>query len=202
METDILISMILDRSGSMAGQINSVIEHFNIYKEEVSELPGARLSVYQFDTEYETIVENLPIEQVPDLTTEVYFARGSTALLDAIGRTISHIDSILDKPSKIVIVVNTDGYENASREFNREQIKQLITDRQNQDWQFVFVGAGVDAFTAGQGLGLSNHSFYSTTSNSLGYNDTYTNLSTSLRSFRRGMSNTVDLNVTDAGETK
>lgn len=191
---DLLISVILDRSGSMATKVSSVIEHFNNYKEEVSHIPYAHMSIFQFDTEYETIVENTPIKDVPDLTREVYYARGGTALLDAIGRTIKSIDAFKDAPSKIIIVINTDGFENSSHEYNKAQIKEMVTERQdNHDWQFVFVGAGIDAFTVGTSIGLRGGSTWTAPNTEWGYGSTYNVLSAATLDYVGNISSTVDM---------
>lgn len=194
---DMLINVILDRSGSMGSLVDSVIEHFNGYKEEVSNLEdtNVNMSIFQFDDKYETIVYNTPVEKVPDLTREVYYSRGSTALLDAIGRTINTIDAIVDKPSKIVIVVNTDGYENSSKEFTQARIKELVEDKQKQDWQFVFVGAGVDAFTTGTSYGFYGASTYTTTQDSAGIDASYRQMTNSTVSYASGASATMDMSI-------
>lgn len=184
-----LINVILDRSGSMGGLVQSVIEHFNNYKEEVSHIKNTRMSIYQFDTTYETIAENMPVSEIPDLTKKIYFARGGTALLDAIGRTIRNIDAIADKPSKIVIVINTDGEENSSHEYKFAQIKEMVTERQNNhDWQFVFVGAGLDAFSVGTSWGINSGSTWTTSNTTRGYGDTYTVLAAATTSYAGGQS--------------
>lgn len=189
-----LISVILDRSGSMGGLVNSVIEHFNAYKEEVSHLPNVIMSVHQFDTEYETIANALPVSEVPDLTNAVYYARGGTALLDAIGRTIRAIDAIPNKPSKVVVVINTDGYENSSHEYRIDQIKEMVTERQNNhDWQFVFVGAGIDAFSAGTSFGVHGSSTWTSSNSTRGYGDTYTVLAAATASYASGDYATMDM---------
>lgn len=199
-KVDMLINVILDRSGSMSGQERGVIEHFNAYKEELAYLiQKINMSVYQFDTQYEAIVENIPVQEVPNLTKKVYFARGGTALLDAIGRTIRQVDALEDKPSKIVIVINTDGFENSSHEFTHAQIKEMVSERQNNhDWQFVFVGAGIDAFATGTSFGIRGNNTLTTTNDWTGYNDSYFTLTNSTVSYASGRSNTMDMvtNVT------
>jgi uncharacterized protein YegL len=204
---DLLVAVILDRSGSMSGRTAAVIEHFNNYKEEVANLEQrAYMSIYQFDTEYDIIAENQLAVEIPDLTPNVYFARGGTALLDAIGRTIRSVDALENKPDKIVIVINTDGYENSSHEYNISQIKEMVTERQsNHDWQFVFVGAGIDAFGVGASYGINMGSTTRTTNDWTGYYSAYANLGSATQSFSSGASATMDMsiditNITDIEE--
>lgn len=195
---DMHIAVILDRSGSMQGRTDAVIEHLNSYKEEVANLPeNVEMSIYQFDTEYEPIVESINARVIPDLTSAVYYPRGGTALLDAIGRTIANLDRRRDLPAKVVVVINTDGAENSSREYTQNQIKQLVTDRQSQkDWQFVFVGAGIDAFGAGAGFGVRYASTYQTTNSAQGYQDSYHTLTRATTSYAGGQSTIMDMTIT------
>lgn len=194
---DMHIAVILDRSGSMQGRTDAVIEHLNSYKEEVANLPeNVEMSIYQFDTEYEPIVESINARVIPDLTSAVYYPRGGTALLDAIGRTIANLDRRRDLPAKVVVVINTDGAENSSREYTQSQIKQLVTDRQSQkDWQFVFVGAGIDAFGTGAGFGVRSASTYQTTNSAKGYHDSYSTLTAATVSYAGGQSAIMDMTI-------
>lgn len=196
LSADMLIAVVLDRSGSMGGRVADVIKHFNDYKEEVEGLnQRVYMSVHQFDDKYETITSNSWVQDVPNLSSEVYFARGSTALLDAVGRTIRAVDAIEYKPEKIVIVINTDGYENASREYSGSQIKEMVTERQiNHNWQFVFIGAGIDAFTSGASYGFSNASTFSMPNTSDGYGDAYNVLAASTTNYSRGAT-TMDMSL-------
>lgn len=156
--TDILINVLLDRSGSMSGRENDVIGHYNKFIKEQRAIPGkATVSLVIFDTEYEQVYIDRDINEVPTLTRSTYYARGGTALLDAFGRLIQAVDKVKNKPNKVLFIINTDGEENSSREFTKEKIKELVTERQNNhDWQFLFIGAGIDAFSqGGAGIGLA-----------------------------------------------
>lgn len=187
-DQDILINILLDRSGSMGGHESDVIGHYNAYIKEQAALPGkATVSLVLFDSAYEEVYLGKDIKDVPTLTSDTYFVRGITAYLDALGRLIHSVDGLKNKPSKIVFVVNTDGYENASHEFTPDQIKKLITARQKKDWQFVFIGAGIDALSTGTRLGIRAASTYSTTNDSFGYNSSYTALNSATTSYRRGV---------------
>src|SRR4051812_43509886 len=109
---DALIVFILDRSGSMTGRTQSVITHFNKYKQEMAELEqNIAMSVILFDDQYERLHVNKPLRDIPPLNINDYYARGSTGLRDAIGRTINSVAHLKNLPEKVVFVINTDGYE-------------------------------------------------------------------------------------------
>lgn len=160
-----LIAVILDRSGSMESIRDDTIGGFNAFLDEQKRLGGdCRLSLVQFDTLYEPIHQNLPINEVPALTRETFVPRGGTALLDAIGRTLTTLESDLvqleregKKPEKIYVVVITDGQENSSSgEYTRERIFQMIEDRRkNSCWEFLFLASNQDAIVSGQSYGFS-----------------------------------------------
>lgn len=192
---DILINFLLDRSGSMADSEKAVREHYNAYIKSQAKLPGkARVSLSIFDTIYDEVYSNLPINEVPLLDHRTYFARGGTALLDGLGRLIKTIDAIPNKPSKVVVVVNTDGEENSSREFTLTQVKELVTERQeNHDWQFVFVGAGIDAFHGGVSLGMRGHGTFAVAAGPMGQSMGYNHLNTVTSSYRSGAMPTMDM---------
>jgi len=198
----LLVNIILDRSGSMAGLENDVIGHFNSYIEELRYLPNdVHVSLFLFDHEYEQVYINRPVKEVPVLSADTYFVRGSTALLDAVGRTIRSVDAIPNKPNKVIFVINTDGYENASKEFTKKQIKADITERQaNHDWQFVFIGAGIDAFAEAGGLGIKAYSTLGTASTPDGIKSGYYNLTNSTVNYANNTSSFMDMTVTTSVE--
>ncbi len=156
------IAVVLDRSGSMGSCRNDTIGGFNTFLEEQQKLPGyATLTLAQFDDVYEVVYLDRPIKEVPKLTTETFVPRGSTALCDAIGRTIVTLGAKLaampevDRPGKVVVVIITDGGENASHEYTREKIKALTEHQQAKyEWKFVYLGANQDAISVGSSLGM------------------------------------------------
>jgi hypothetical protein len=132
------IAVILDRTGSMAVIRDDTIGGFNTFLQQQKAEPGsATLTLVQFDSQdpYEVIHRFKPIAEVPELTRETYVPRASTPLLDAMGRGIIDLEKSLselseaDRPAKVVMVVVTDGQENASREFRKEQIEKMIDDQ-------------------------------------------------------------------------
>lgn len=154
---------ILDRSGSMSHLEADTIGGYNSLLEKQKKEQGeAVVTTVLFDDKYELIHDRADIKKVRPLTDREYFARGSTALLDAIGRTINHVgkrhkyapDSEL--PSKTMVVIITDGFENASREFDVSRIKSMIENQKEKyGWEFLFLGANIDAVSTAENYGIS-----------------------------------------------
>ncbi len=158
-EKHIEIAYILDRSGSMQPMQEPAVAAFNDFLKVQLEVPGeARLTLVQFDDRYEVPIAALRLQDVPQLTAATYIPRGSTALLDAIGRTIKDLDIRLQKlppthqPAKVILAIFTDGEENASREYTAKHISDLIhLYRDTKGWEFLFLAANQDAIaTAAQ----------------------------------------------------
>ena len=151
MRTD--ITVILDRSGSMQATRDDAMHGFNALVEDQKTAAGeAWLSLVQFDDQYETHYTETPMRAVPALTPATYVPRGSTALLDAIGRTIDAIGQRLsarsdrDRPDKVIVVTITDGQENASTHFTGAAISEKIAQQRDiYKWEFIFVGSNQDA---------------------------------------------------------
>lgn len=185
-----LLCAILDRSGSMSGRETDVIGGVNKFIEEQKAVPGeARLSLVRFDTEYEKFRPIQPLNEVEPLKRDEYVPRGSTALLDAIGRTLFALDMewSLYQPDKCIVVIVTDGQENASREFKHAQIKAQIESREKSGkWTFIYLGADVTTFddAAGLGIQMSNTAQYSNTA--AGTKSLYSTVSASVGSLRSG----------------
>jgi hypothetical protein len=164
MNTDkhIEIAYILDRSGSMQPMQEPAVAAFNDFLKAQLEVPGeARLTLVQFDDQYEVPVAALRLPDVPQLTAATYTPRGSTALLDAIGRTIKDLDTRLQKlppahqPAKVILAIFTDGEENASREYTAKHISDLIAlYRDTKGWEFLFLAANQDAIATAAKMSL------------------------------------------------
>jgi len=158
------IAVILDRTGSMESIRDDTIGGFNAFLASQKAEPGtATLTLVQFDTQdpYEVIHRFVPVQDVPALTRETFVPRATTPLLDALGRGINDLEKSLgdleeeDRPAKIVFVVVTDGQENASREFRKDQIERMIKERSEQnDWQFVFLSADLAAIQDARAVGI------------------------------------------------
>ncbi len=155
---------ILDRSGSMCGMEDDTIGGFNTVLEKNAKAPGdAFVSTVLFDHVSEVLIDRKPIAEVKPLTSEDYYVRGSTALLDAVGNAIKFIERVHrylpedHVPEKTVFVITTDGYENASREFTYSRLKRLIDKKQDEGWEFLFLGANIDAAKEAGKIGIGGH---------------------------------------------
>jgi hypothetical protein len=146
------IAIILDRSGSMESCKESTVAGFNEFIRMQCELPGeAMVKLVQFDDRYETVFD-MNLKSCPELTQNTFVPRGSTALFDAQGRTIVELGQELaalpeqERPSKVIVVTLTDGLENASKQYNLQQVGEMIREQRDKySWDFVFLGANQDA---------------------------------------------------------
>ncbi len=156
------IVFILDRSGSMHGLERDTIGGYNSMLEKQRKVDGeAYVTTVLFDDEVETICDRAPIKDVKDMTDREYFTRGCTALLDAVGGTISHIGNIHkyavneDVPEKTLFIITTDGMENASREYSYDRVKKMIErQKKKYGWEFLFLGANIDSAEMGAMIGI------------------------------------------------
>ena len=144
------IVFLLDRSGSMGGIETDTIGGYNSYIKEQKK-NNVKVTTVLFDDRYEVLHQREKINDIKELTNKEYFVRGSTALLDAIGRTINYMDE--QKSKKAIFVITTDGLENASSEYTKEKIKKLI--ESHPTWEFIYIGANIDSYSEGASLGIS-----------------------------------------------
>jgi uncharacterized protein YegL len=153
---------ILDRSGSMSGLEGDTIGGFNSMLEKQKKEPGeAMVTTVLFDDQYELLHDRISLMGVMSMTDREYYARGTTALLDAIGKTIQKIKGVQKNTSeemraeKVLFVIITDGFENASREYSFGQVKALIEEQKKNNWEFLFLGANIDSKDTGRKMGIS-----------------------------------------------
>ncbi len=163
----------------------------------------------QFDDQYEVVHAHVPVQDVPPLTDQTYVPRGSTALLDAIGRTIVATGARLammaeaDRPQVVVVAVQTDGLENASREFSRQQVLDMIQHQEAKyAWQFVFLAADQDAIAEGGRMGFAPASALDYDKDGDGVAALYCAMASKVGEVRRGEASRVEFSPTDRARTK
>lgn len=161
------IIFLLDRSGSMSGLEKDTIGGFNSFIERQSQLEGEVIvTTVLFDDKYEILWNGINAKEAK-LTNKEYYVRGSTALLDAVGKTILDVGYRISKtsenttPDKVIFVITTDGIENSSREFTYKKVNELITHQQEKyNWEFIFLGANIDAAKEAANIGIDSQNSY------------------------------------------
>jgi len=156
---------ILDRSGSMGGMESDTIGGFNSMLTKQQAEPGeCRITTVLFDDKYEVLHDRIDIKAVRRMSEQEYFVRGSTTLLDAVGKAINKIDGVQKntanayRADKVLFVITTDGMENASREFSYDRIKSMIEHQKYKyDWEFIFLGANIDAVEVASRMGIARN---------------------------------------------
>ena len=163
------IIFLLDRSGSMYGCENDTIGGFNSFIEnQIKQEVDAKVTTVLFDHGYEVLYRRKDIHKIGKLTHEEYYVRGSTALLDAIGKTIVSMDR--EVSNRVLFVITTDGLENSSVEFSKDQIKNMI---KNHNWEFIFLGADIDAYSEASKIGIRTDNTAIYKKSSRGMNDMF-----------------------------
>lgn len=148
-EDEMDLFFILDRSGSMSGSERDTINGFNAFIEKQAvKKQNIRVTTILFDDKYQVLYSRKPISEVEALTEKEYYVRGCTALLDSIGKTVN---SYKNEVGSAMCIITSDGYENASREYDRDQIRRII---ENCGWEFVFIGADIDSYTEASRIGI------------------------------------------------
>jgi len=187
------IVAIIDRSGSMSILTNDAIGGFNTFLNEQKKVPGdANFTLVLFDDKYDLVHDGKGINDVPDLNDKTYVPRGSTALLDAIGKTITTVGERLSntqedqKPEKVIVAILTDGEENASKEYKRKHILDMINhQRDKYSWEFIFLAANQDAIQEGMKFGIHAHDSVTWTASSVGVTRGYASLCNMTTNYRK-----------------
>ena len=186
------IIYILDRSGSMHNLTADTIGGYNSMIEKQKNEPGeAYVTTVLFDDGYELLHDHVNIKEIQPITNKEYYAKGCTALLDAVGKTINSIGSRLsatpeeERPEKVILVIVTDGLENSSCEFDKQTVKDMIEHQQNKySWTFMFLGANMDAVSEAASYGISSGYSRTYMANSRGTDAVYTATCDALTSLR------------------
>lgn len=199
------IAIVLDESGSMSSLKRATIDSFNKFLKEQREVPGeATISLIKFSTVVQAQYHFQGIQQAPELNDESYNPNATTALYDAEGWTIEYTGKRLaemledERPDKVIIVIITDGMENASTDFTRERIEALIKQQEEvYKWQFVFLGSNQSATMSAQSMGINVNSALTYAASARGIGETYSMLSKQIGDFREGTTKSVNFTNAD-----
>ena len=152
---------ILDRSGSMAGLESDTIGGFNSLIDKQKKVEGkAFVTTVLFDNQQKTVHDRIDLTEVAPMTEKEYYVGGSTALLDAVGDTVTHIEKIHkyvrpeDVPAHTMVVITTDGMENSSHRWRAADVKKLVEKKKEGGWEFLFLGANIDAVSEAARFGI------------------------------------------------
>ena len=141
-------------------RIERIAESWEKHAEENQKV---NITTVLFDDKVDVIHDRFSIDIIKPLTEEDYYVRGCTALLDAVGSTISKVSNIQrhlpedHRAGKVIFVITTDGYENSSREYSYDQIKKMIEQKKEEGWEFLFLGANIDAGREAEKIGISRN---------------------------------------------
>lgn len=183
---------ILDRSGSMGGLEHDTIGGCNAMLEKQKAVDGeCRITTVLFDNNYELLHDRIDIRAVSPVTEKEYYVGGSTALIDAIGRTIHKIGSAQKhtadeyRAEKVMFVIITDGYENSSRVYSAKRVKNMIErQKERYGWEFIFLGANIDAVETASRYGISANRVQNYCADSAGTELNFLVMSEAATSFR------------------
>ena len=182
---------ILDRSGSMGGLEKDTIGGFNSMIERQKKEEGeAIVSTVLFDHEQDVIYDRVDMKKIEPMNEKQYFVRGSTALIDAIGGAIHHISNVHryirkeDVPEHTVFVITTDGMENCSRKYSSDEVKRMIERKTEEGWEFLFLGANIDAVETAKTFGIRKDRAVNYHSDSIGTQLNYETVSSAVSKMR------------------
>lgn len=167
----VMVFVVADRSGSMNKILDDAIGAFNSFiaaQQQLQQDSGEpiRLTVQLFDDQFETMQENQPIEKAELFSKFNFVPRGATALYDAIGKAVASMKEF--DPKRAILVILTDGGENASKEISQAQAKQMIAEVEAKGWAVTYLGANQDAFAVGSTIGVSAANTFQYTADSSG----------------------------------
>jgi len=168
MKTEIVY--ILDRSASMGSNWNESMGSLKAFIEEQQkdETP-CKFTLVGFDDQYDIFIDAKDLQDVDADNLPDFRPRGMTALYDSIGKTVNLIKArikntpVLERPDKVLFVITTDGMENASQEYTKKTVKDMITKQESKySWEFIYIGAGIDVMQDAMSLGMKGGNSYST----------------------------------------
>ena len=190
------IVFIIDKSGSMSGFESDTVGGFNAaIEKQTGEEGKAYVSTVIFNTRSEVVNDRIPLEQVQPLTEKDYRVGGCTALLDALGDAIHHIENIHkyarpeDVPEHTIFMITTDGMENASRRYSSDAVKKKIQEKTKEcGWEFIFVAADIDAVETAESIGIRPERAVEYCKSSKGVRATYDAMANAMCCMRRSES--------------
>lgn len=184
------IIFIIDKSGSMQPLVDDTIGGFNGFVDSQRELDGdAYLTTVLFSTDFSKLHDHIDIREIPAMDKKQYIPGGMTAMLDAVGFTIDEVQKRIDntpveeRPDNILCVITTDGMENASNTYSKTKIQQMIEHQtKGHGWQFIFLGANMDAVQEAADIGIHTAATYA--ANSIGTKAVYDSINCAATSYR------------------
>ncbi len=202
------IICVLDKSGSMDKIKTDAIGGFNTFLKSQKELKeSASLTLALFSNRYNLELDNVSLDEVPELTEKTFSPSGTTALYDSIGRTMNMVGKRLantdesERPNKILFIILTDGDENASRTFSKEKISEMISHQRDvYNWEFVFLAANQDAMKTASTISISGGNAMNFGYSSEGVSAAYKNLSSMTGRLRKSKVNFVNGNLFNSDE--
>lgn len=183
---------ILDRSGSMAGLESDTIGGFNGLIDKQKKVDGkAFVTTVLFDNQQKTVHDRIDLAEVAPMTEKEYYVGGSTALLDAVGDTVTHIEKIHkyvrpeDVPAHTMVVITTDGMENSSHRWRAADVKKLVEKKKEGGWEFLFLGANIDAVSEAARFGIDADRAVRYCNDSVGVRKNFSAVGKAMASLRR-----------------
>lgn len=195
------ITIVLDRSGSMQPIREATVEGLNGFINEQKTQPGYDLwTLIQFNHEYKVVFKAVPAHEVRPLTRETFVPRGSTALVDAVCRTIDETGRRLaalpehERPARVLVVILTDGEENSSRTFSKHDLADRIRHQQDKyGWNFVFLGANQDAIATADSYEIKTSGAFTYDASREGTQVCLAQMSGSVSAWKSGQTPTVEM---------
>ena len=187
------VVFIVDMSGSMQPFTQDTIGGYNNLLNDQKKIEGeANITTVFFDSEYILVHDRVNIKDVKPITEKEYYPRGTTALLDAVSKTLRDVGKKLadmdedDRPSSVIVTIITDGYENASKEYTWKQIQDMIKEqREKYNWIFTFLGANIDVEKVSEGLGVDSKLAKKYSASTIGTDAVYCAMSAAVSSVRK-----------------
>lgn len=198
-KNDTELVMVVDKSGSMHHLRQDTIGNFNsvIEEQKNSDASGdVYVTTVMFNHSSDKIHDRKNIQEIKNITEKDYRPQGCTALLDAVGNTITELSNNKDIDGhKVVLVVITDGLENSSKEFDVNKIKKLVEEKKKENWNFIFLGANIDSFSESGKLGMDKHCTRNFVASADGVKEAFGRVSTAINQVRTGKKIDLDENL-------